>query len=193
MHWAAQRIGFLGLIAVVSIGITAGSSSSSITPVPASDLCPTTGPAPTTSFCVTPQEAAMGEIPINDLASIHETPGYFLSQGENLTIGPNDIAAVSQQQAEQIALAHVITHDLFLKPAAHPQAVGAVLAVINAPYIVFPQMTPASNHPLMWIVNVNAPDGFDMPPGNIGEPPLIYSNAIVFVDATTGQIGGGIG
>ncbi len=37
MYLAAHRIGFLGLIAVVSIGITAGSSSSSITPVPASD------------------------------------------------------------------------------------------------------------------------------------------------------------
>lgn len=135
----------------------------------------------------------MGEIPINDLASIHETPGYFLSTGATLTTGPNDMAAISQQQAEQIALTHVLTQDPFLVPGTHPQAVGAVLAIIHTAYPILSSIRPVSNHPLMWFVDINAPDGFYAPPGNIGGESSTYSNAIVFVDATTGQIGGGIG
>ncbi len=174
--------GFWHCLAVVCI---------SVTPVPASDLCPATGAAPTKRFCVTRQQPARGEFPVTGLASVHATPADFLRSGMELTIGLNDIPVVSQQQEERIALHYSITQDPFLQrnvhPPAPPRAAGAVLAVFNANYLLSPQTT-ASKRTLIWIVDIYARDVFYVPAGNIGGYSEIFSNTLVWVDATNGQI-----
>lgn len=151
------------------------SVSSSTTSSPSSATgCPVTTQYET-QFCLTDAEAADGQTIVHDPTIPDEG---LIQQGMTLTIGPNDVSAITQQQAENGALAFLTD-----------PSIGTTTATVNS--AMFCEMHGTNGLPtdgeLVWIVDVSPPGGAVMVGGSGNSPSTVVPYEEVIVNAVTGQ------
>ncbi len=181
------NIRVLAFGAFLAVGLTGcGSTLADVAVVPPS---PTTSVAPTcpavnvrslvTAFCLTAQEVALGEVPI-DKTTIPES--VFTTAGQSYTTLPlgSPNLPITKQQAEATAVAFAGS---FL-----PDPTVKAIELVEAHNVLG---DPASGYPV-WLVDVSPPGGA-IPPG---EPPAgITSHPLpdlywwTTVNAQTGALG----
>ncbi len=175
--------------AFLAVGLTGCGSTLAdvavVSPSPTTSAAPTC-PAvtsnvrtPSTAFCLTAQEVALGEVPI-DKTTIPES--VFILTGHSYTTPPPGSPAppITEQQAEAIALAAASP------PLSNPRVRAVELVESHSVW-----GTPARGH-LVWLVDVSPPGGA-VPP--VGQPAGDTSPAMpalywwTTVDAQTGALG----
>ena len=97
-----RRFGFFALVAVALAGCGTVATTLLTNSKPARFACSPTPPISLTTFCVTPQEQALGQVPVH-MRTVPDS--FFLDGGIELSIAPGDEPVISKATAETIVLA----------------------------------------------------------------------------------------
>lgn len=132
-------------------------------PQPPSSTSPTT----LTSFCLTPQEQALGETVLHDPTL---PDSLLIQRGITLTSGPSAAPRLNKAGAEQTALSLV----------SYPgKAVRSALLAELHDFMGYP-----SKGPLVWVIDVSPPSGVTMPDGRGGTISVKYEFIILNANPT---------